>query len=79
MEWPRALTNRATEASCQALTTRSHIIVLYTAITIKVVHAQSGKVEYERERTLGIAKKMNLLAIPSILSPSYSTFPLYFN
>jgi hypothetical protein len=30
---------------------------------------QSGKVEYERERLLGIAKKlMNLLAIPSSLS-----------
>jgi hypothetical protein len=33
--------------------------------------------KYERERRLGIAKKlMNLLAIPSILSRSYSTFPL---
>jgi hypothetical protein len=41
---------------------------LYTAVSIKV-HEQSGKVEYERERLLGIAKKlMNLLAIPSILS-----------
>jgi hypothetical protein len=51
---------------------------LYTAISIKVaVYEQSGKVEYERERLLGIAKKlMNLLAIPSILSRSYSTFPL---
>jgi hypothetical protein len=38
---------------------------------------QSGKVEYERERLLGIANKwMNLLAIPSSLSRSYSTFPL---
>jgi hypothetical protein len=52
---------------------------------------QSGKVEYERERLLGIAKKfinllaillgiankfINLLAIPSSLSRSYSTFPL---
>jgi hypothetical protein len=50
---------------------------MYTAISIKVVHEQSGKVEYERKRLLGIAKKlMNLLAIPSILSRSYSTFPL---
>jgi hypothetical protein len=49
----------------------------YTAISIKVVQEQSGKVEYERERLLGIAKKLiNLLAIPSILSRSYSTFPL---
>jgi hypothetical protein len=29
----------------------------YTAISIKVVPEQSGKVEYERERLLGIAKK----------------------
>ena len=38
---------------------------------------QSGKVEYERERLLGIANKlMNLLAIPSNLSRSYSSFTL---
>jgi hypothetical protein len=38
---------------------------------------QSGKVEYERERLLGIANKfIHLLAIPSSLSRSYSTFPL---
>jgi hypothetical protein len=30
----------------------------YTAISIKVVHEQSGKVEYERERLLGIAKNL---------------------
>jgi hypothetical protein len=30
---------------------------LYTAISIKVVHEQSGKVEYEREWLLGIATK----------------------
>ena len=29
-----------------------------TAISIKVVHEQSGKVEYERERLLGIANKL---------------------
>jgi hypothetical protein len=51
--------------------------ILYTAVSINVVPEQSGKVEYERERLLGIAKKvMNLLAIPSSLSRSYSTFPL---
>jgi hypothetical protein len=33
-------------------------IVKYTAISIKVVHEQSGKVEYERERLLGIPKKL---------------------
>jgi hypothetical protein len=50
----------------------------YTAISIKVVPEQSGKVEYERERMLGIANKLiNFLAIPSSLSRSYSTFPLY--
>jgi hypothetical protein len=51
----------------------------YTAISIKVVHdyEQSGKIEYERERLLGIAMKfINLLAIPSSLSRSYSIFPL---
>jgi hypothetical protein len=38
---------------------------MYTAISIKVVLEQSGKVKYERERLLGIAKKfINLLAIP---------------
>jgi hypothetical protein len=31
----------------------------YTAISIKVVHEQSGKVEYERERLLGIALKIH--------------------
>ena len=30
----------------------------YTSISIKVVHEQSGKVEYERERLLGIPKKI---------------------
>jgi hypothetical protein len=30
----------------------------YTAISIKVVHEQSGKDEYERERLLGIANKL---------------------
>jgi hypothetical protein len=41
---------------------------MYTAISIKVVPEQSGKVEYERERMLGIANKfINFLAIPSSL------------
>jgi hypothetical protein len=31
----------------------------YTAISIKVVHEQSGKVEYECERLLGIALKIH--------------------
>jgi hypothetical protein len=30
----------------------------YTAVSIKVVHEQSGKVEYERERLLGTALKI---------------------
>jgi hypothetical protein len=32
--------------------------LVYTGISIKVVHAQSGKVEYERERLLVIANKL---------------------
>jgi hypothetical protein len=40
---------------------------------------QSGKVEYERERLLGIANKfIHLLAIPSSLSCSYSTLIIRF-
>jgi hypothetical protein len=31
---------------------------VYTAISIKVVREQSGKVEYERERLLGIVNKL---------------------
>jgi hypothetical protein len=34
-------------------------IYMYTAISIRVVHEQSGKVEYERERLLGIALKIH--------------------
>ena len=33
-------------------------LLMHTAISIKVVHEQSGKVEYERERLLGIANKL---------------------
>ena len=33
-------------------------IFLYTALSIKIVHEQIGKVEYERERLLGIANKL---------------------
>jgi hypothetical protein len=32
--------------------------IYYTAISIRVVHEQSGKVECERERLLGIAYKL---------------------
>jgi hypothetical protein len=31
---------------------------IYTAISIKFVHEQSGKVEYEREMLLGIANRL---------------------
>jgi hypothetical protein len=34
------------------------VIDITTAISIKVVHEQSGKVEYERERLLGIVNKL---------------------
>jgi hypothetical protein len=33
--------------------------LVHTAISIKVVHEQSGKVEYERQRLLGIALKIH--------------------
>jgi hypothetical protein len=54
---------------------------LYKAVSIKLRLSPSKagkvKVEYERERMLGIANKfINVLAIPSSLSRSYSTFPL---
>jgi hypothetical protein len=58
---------------------RSSCWLCYTAISIKVVHEQSGKVECERERLLGIANKLMIWifkAIPSSLSRSYLTFPL---
>jgi hypothetical protein len=32
--------------------------IVYTAISVKVVHEQSGKVDYHRERLLGIANKL---------------------
>jgi hypothetical protein len=38
--------------------TSTNFLNKYTAISIKVVHEQSGKVEYERERLLGIANKL---------------------
>jgi hypothetical protein len=37
-----------------------NLTLAYTAISIKVVHEQSGKVEYARERLLGIPKKLIL-------------------
>ena len=37
-----------------------------TAISIKVVPEQSGKVKYEHVRLAGIAKKIYFLAIPSM-------------
>jgi hypothetical protein len=51
----------------------------YISLTeLSLSSEQSGKVEYESERQLGIAtnKFIHLLAIPSSLSRSYSTFPL---
>jgi hypothetical protein len=37
----------------------SQLIRMYTAISIKVVHEQSRKVEYDRERLLGTALKIH--------------------
>jgi hypothetical protein len=47
---------------------------LDTAISVKVVHEQSGKVEYERERLLGIAMKIH-----SFVSDSQQPFALVFD
>jgi hypothetical protein len=48
-----------------------------TAISLRLSPEQSGKVEYERERLLGTVNKfIQILANPSSLSRSYSTFPL---
>jgi hypothetical protein len=47
---------------------------VYTPISIKVVHEQSGKVEYERERLLGIALK-----IYQFVSDSQQPFALVYN
>ena len=53
-------------------------LVFIQLFQLRLSPEQSGKVEYERERLLGIAtdKFIHLLAIPSSLSRSYSTFPL---
>jgi hypothetical protein len=54
-----------------------HVVPYHVTIQLRLSLEQSGKVEYERERLLGIANNWkNLLAIPSNLSRSYSTFPL---
>ena len=47
---------------------------MYTAISIKVVHEKSGKVEYERGRLLGIAKTFN-----EFISDSQHSFALVFD
>jgi hypothetical protein len=52
---------------------RDVLIFVIQLFQLRLSPEQSGKVEYERERLLGI---MNLLAIPSSLSRLYSTFPL---
>jgi hypothetical protein len=45
-------------AVCHQLNNKNTAAFGYTAISIKVVHERSGKVEYERERLLGIANKL---------------------
>jgi hypothetical protein len=47
---------------------------MYTAISIKVVHEQSGKVEYERKRVQGIALKIH-----EFVSYSQQPFALLFD
>jgi hypothetical protein len=77
--WPSAIFVKTTLRFCS----RSETSVCTYSVPIQLFQLrlspeQSGKVEYKRERLLGIAnyKWMNLLAIPSSLSRSYSTFPL---
>jgi hypothetical protein len=41
-------------------------IQTHTAISIKVVYEQSGKVEYERERLLGTTPRKNVCACVNI-------------
>ena len=48
---------------------------MYTAISIKVVHEKSGKVEYERERLLGIANK--LMNFQSDSQQPFETKPVF--
>jgi hypothetical protein len=43
------------ERYCLGLDEKNLASSRYAAISIKVVHEQSGKVEYERERLLGIS------------------------
>ena len=50
------------------------VLWMYTAISIKVVHEQSGKVEYERERVLGVALKIH-----EFVSYSKQPFALLFD
>ena len=70
-----------TECFCNASQSYERLFI-YCILCIQLFQLrlspeQSGKVEYERERLLGIANKfIHLLAIPSSLSRSYSTFPL---
>jgi hypothetical protein len=81
-QWPDNVLQQASHQS--QIRFRLHCFLpVYTILSyiqlfqLRLSPEQSGKVEYERERLLGIANKwMNLLAIPSSLSRSYSTFPL---
>jgi hypothetical protein len=54
----------------------SEMCHLYTAISIKVVHEQSGNVEYERERLLGIALKIHLKFVSDSQQP-FTFFPVF--
>ena len=61
----------------EIITQSKCVYICIQLFQLRLSPEQSGKVEYERERLLGIANKfINLLAIPSSLSCLYSTFPL---
>jgi hypothetical protein len=73
--WKRRLTCCVEVQSC--LLWVLWLVYCIQLFQLRLFHEQSGKVEYERERLLGIVNKwINLLVIPSRLSRSYSTFPL---
>jgi hypothetical protein len=69
--------NKTIDSGVIELGISDHSLVYIQLFQLRLSPEQSGKVEYERERLLGIANKfIHLLAIPSSLSRSYSTFPL---
>jgi hypothetical protein len=73
---PTTVSSQATSNNISLISSKL-VRIIIQLFQLRLSPEQSGKVEYERERLLGIANKwMNLLAIPSRLSRAHSTFPL---